>query len=93
MAKAPDPEAAQPSAGIGRSLDALHAEVARLRVDVDYKSDMRDIRNLMSEMRDCLTRIEVRIEHLPSKGFIVLVLTPSLIIANGLVMIAHKLCG
>ena len=59
--------------------------LGELRVDVrELHADMRDV-------RDRMTKLEVRVEHLPSKGFIVLVVTTSLLIAGGLVTIAPKL--
>ena len=94
-----DPAATQPSADRGRSLDALHTEVAKIQVDGDYtkkglgelRADVRELKADMRDVRDRMTRLEVRVEHLPSKGFIVLVVTTSLLIAGGLVTIAPKL--
>ena len=89
---APDPAATQPSADRGRSLDALHTEVAKIQVDGDYtKKVLGELRADVRELRDRMTKLEVRVEHLPSKGFIVLVVTTSLVIAGGLVTIAPKL--
>ena len=96
---APDPAAAQPSADRGRTLDALHTDVAKIQVDGAYtkqavgelRADVRELRADMRDVRDRITKLEVRVEHLPSKGFIVLVVTTALVIAGGLVTIAPKL--
>ena len=38
-----------------------------------------------------MTKLEVKVDHLPSKGFIVGVVTTVLVIANGLALFAPKL--
>jgi len=38
-----------------------------------------------------LARLETRVDHLPSKGFIVVVVTTALIIIGGLITVAPKI--
>jgi hypothetical protein len=45
------------------------------------------------EMRDRMARLEVKVEHLPSKGFIVVVVTSALVIFGAVITIAPHLQG
>jgi hypothetical protein len=47
----------------------------------------------MKEIRDRMTKLEVRVDHLPSKDFIVGAVLVSLTIAGALLTIAPKLQG
>jgi hypothetical protein len=47
----------------------------------------------MRDVRDRLTRLEERVGHLPRKGFIIVVVTTSLLIVGGLLTIAPRLQG
>jgi hypothetical protein len=68
-----------------RLSDILHVEVAKLQSDGEYiKRDLGEVRNDTKDVRERLTRLEERVAHLPSKGFIVLVVTTGLIISVGL---------
>jgi hypothetical protein len=67
-------------------------EIAKLQSDGEYtKRDLGEMRTDMRDVRDRLARLEERIGHLPGKGFIVIVVTTSLVIAGGLFAIAPKL--
>ena len=88
----PIPRPPDRPSGSGQSLDALHTEVAKIQVDGAYtKKALGELQVDVRELRDRMTKLEVRVEHLPSKGFIVLVVTTSLVIAGGLLTIAPKL--
>jgi hypothetical protein len=45
----------------------------------------------MKDVRERLAKLETRVDHLPSKGFIVVVVTTALVIIGGLVAVAPKL--
>jgi hypothetical protein len=90
--QAPDPGVGTPPRDQGRSLDVLQTEIAKIQVDGDYtKKFLGELQTDMRDMRDRMTRLEVKVDHLPSKGFIVVVVTTFLVIAGGLMTIAPKL--
>lgn len=95
MAKPPivtqpaDPGVGQPPPRHG---DILLTEVAKLQTDGEYvKRDIGELRSDMRDVRDRLSRLEERVGHLPSKGFIVAVVTTALVILGGIITIAPKL--
>jgi hypothetical protein len=72
--------------------DVLQTELAKIQVDGDYtKRFLGELQADVRDMRDRMARLEVKVDHLPSKGFIVVVVTTFLVIAGGLVTIAPKL--
>ena len=88
----PDPGVGPPPSGSGRDSDILHVEVAKIQSDGEHvKSTLIELRSDMREMRDRMARVEVELKHLPSKGFIVAIVTTFLLIAGGLLTIAPKL--
>lgn len=95
MAKTP--VAAQPTdQGVGtpptRPSDIMLVEIAKLQSDGEYtKRDLSELRLDVRDVRDRLARLEERVTHLPGKGFIVVVVTTSLLIIGGLLTIAPKL--
>jgi hypothetical protein len=96
---AKDPRVTQaPQPGVGtpprdqRSSDIALIEIAKLQSDAEHlKQDLGETRGDMRDIRDRMTRLEVRVDHLPSKGFIVAVVTAALAIATGLATVAPKL--
>jgi hypothetical protein len=67
-------------------------EVARLQTQQEhFQQDLRETRTDVKDSRDRLARLEERVSHLPGKGFIVAVVTSSLLIIVGLLTIAPKL--
>ena len=90
--QSPDPGVGTPPRDQGRSLDVLHTELAKIQVDGDYtKAHLAELKSDMRDMRDRMSKLEVKVDHLPSKGFIVVVVTTFLVIAGGLMTIAPKL--
>jgi hypothetical protein len=70
----------------------LLTEIAKLDVDVQYlKRDLTESRTDIRDMRDRLARLEERVAHLPSKGFIVTVVLASLAIATSFLTLAPRL--
>jgi hypothetical protein len=70
----------------------LHTELAKIQIDGDYtKTFLAELKTDMRDMRDRMSKLEVKVDHLPSKGFIVVVVTTFLVIAGGLMTIAPKL--
>ena len=90
--QAPEPGVGQPPQGSLRSADIFLVELAKLQTDAEYlKRDLTEARTDMREIRDRMTRLEVRVDHLPTKGFIVAAVVAALTIVGGLVTIAPKL--
>jgi hypothetical protein len=90
--QAPDPGIGTPPRDSGRSLDVLHTELAKIQVDGDYtKSFLSELKVDMRDMRDRMAKLEVRVDHLPSKGFIVGVVMLALTLIGGLLTVAPKL--
>jgi hypothetical protein len=90
----PDPGVGPPPSGFGRDrdLDILQTEVTKIQVDGEYtKKFLGELQVDMRDMRERMAKVEVELKHLPSKGFIVGVVTTSLLIAGALVTIAPKL--
>lgn len=72
--------------GGGGHMGGMEARVAKLEAGVEHLG--KDVSNLSSDMRDVRDRLralEVKVEHLPSKGFIVSALLVSLILIAALV--------
>lgn len=75
-----------------RTSDIVLVEIAKLQSDREHdRSDLNELRSDMREMRDRMARLEVRVDHLPSKGFIVGVVVTALVIGGGLLTVAPKL--
>jgi len=90
--QSPEPGVGPPPRDTGRSLDVLQTEIAKIQVDGDYtKTFLGELRTDVREMRDRMARLEVRVDHLPTKGFIVGAVITSLTIIVGLLTIAPKL--
>jgi|ERR1051325_11183705 hypothetical protein len=90
--QSPDPGVGPTPRDQGRSLDVLHIELAKIQIDGDYtKKFLGELQADMRDMRDRMSKLEVKVDHLPSKGFIVVVVTTSLVIAGALATIAPKL--
>jgi hypothetical protein len=67
-------------------------EVAKLQSDGEYlKRDLGEARLDMRDVRDRMAKLEVRVDHLPSKEFIVTVTSIALALAGALLAIAPKL--
>jgi hypothetical protein len=90
--QAPEPGIGPPPRDLSRSADVVLIEIAKLQSDGEYlKRDLSETRADMRDIRDRMTRLEVRVDHLPTKGFIVAAVIASLTIIGGLVTIAPKL--
>lgn len=67
-------------------------EVTKLQAQQEFiLRDLHESRGDIRDVRDRLARLEERVEHLPSKGFIVAVVTTALVIVGGLLTLAPKL--
>jgi outer membrane murein-binding lipoprotein Lpp len=67
-------------------------EVAKLQSDGEYlKRDLNETRSDMKDMRDRMARLEVRVDHLPSKGFIVTAIAIGVAILSGVATVAPKI--
>jgi hypothetical protein len=73
-------------------LDVLHTEVTKIQVDGDYtKKFLGELQTDMRDVRERMAKLEVRVDHLPSKGFIVGVVVLALTVIGGLLTVAPKL--
>jgi hypothetical protein len=94
---AKNPSVTEPTTqGVGpppsHPIDIMLVEIAKLQSDAEYnKRDMGEVRSHIVDLRDRVARLEVKVDHLPSKGFIVVVVTTILVIVNGLALLAPKL--
>lgn len=74
----PSREPLQPPGG-GGTYDGMEARVARLESDVEHiksdigemKQSLRTVQDGVSELRIAFARIDERVAHLPSKGFLI----------------------
>ena len=90
--QSPEPGVGTPQRDDGRSSDILLVELAKLQSDGEYiKRDLGEVRTDMRDLRDRMSRLEVRVDHLPSKGFIVGVVMIALTLIGGLLTVAPKL--
>jgi hypothetical protein len=97
--QSPEPGVGTPPRDPSRSLDVLHTELAKIQIDGEYtKTFLAELKRESSNMRDrtgalevSTATLQVKVDHLPSKGFIVVVVTTFLVIAGGLMTIAPKL--
>jgi hypothetical protein len=77
-----------------RTSDIALVEIAKIQADGEHlKRDVGEMRTDMRDLRDRMARLEVRVDHLPSKEFIVTVTVIALGIIGALVTIAPKLQG
>jgi hypothetical protein len=84
------PGVGQPPAS--RLADIALTEIAKLQNDGEYtRRDLGELKTDMRDLRDRMTRLEVRVDHLPSKGFIVVVAIAALTLIGGLLSISPKL--
>ncbi|MGY8669238.1 hypothetical protein Q3C01_43830 [Bradyrhizobium sp. UFLA05-109] len=73
-------------------MDVLQTEVTKIQVDGEYtKKFLGELQTDMRDMRDRMARLEVRVDHLPTKGHIVTVTVIALTLIGALVTIAPKL--
>jgi hypothetical protein len=69
---APQPGVGLPGGGGGGTFNGMEARVAKLEGHIeDISGDISALKSDMRDVRDRLPRIEVRLDHLPGKGFIV----------------------
>lgn len=88
----PSPGVGQPSAKSYRASDIVLTEIAKLQSDGEYtRRDLGETRTDMRDLRDRMAKLEVRVDHLPSKEFIIKVVLVSLTLMGGLLTIAPKL--
>jgi hypothetical protein len=74
---------------IKRDLGELRSE---LRSEMrDVRGEIKELRGELGGVRDCLTRLEERVAHLPGKGFIVAVVSTALVLVGGVTTIAPRL--
>jgi hypothetical protein len=67
-------------------------EIAKLQSDGEYlKRDLGETRQDMKDMRDRMARLEVRVDHLPSKGFIITVVALGVSVLVGVATLAPKI--
>jgi hypothetical protein len=88
----PEPGVGTPPRDLSRSADVVLIEIAKIQADGEYlKRDLGEVRGDMRDIRDRMATLEERVRHLPSKEFIVAVITTSLLIGGGLLTVAPKI--
>lgn len=88
----PDVPSPPPQRDAQRSMDIALIEIAKIQEGNEYiKRDLGEVRNDMKDVRDRTARLEVKVDHLPTKGFIVTAIVIALTIIGGIVTIAPKL--
>lgn len=72
----------------------MDGRLAKVEASVEHaQRDNSDLRGDMRDVRDRLARLETKVDHLPSKGFIVAVVIGALTVVAALVTFAEKLQG
>lgn len=90
--QSPEPGVGTPPRSSDRDLDVLQTEVTKIQVDGEYtKKFLGELQTDMRDMRDRMARLEVRVDHLPTKSHIVTVTVIALTLIGALVTIAPKL--
>ena len=64
----------------------MEARVAKLEANVEYlRADVSTLKGDVRDLRDRMRAVEVKIDHLPSKGFIVAALLGTLAVITALI--------
>lgn len=75
-----------------RSADIALVEIAKLQTDGQYiRRDIDDARKDVRDMRDRVKSLEIKVDHLPSKGFIVAVVIAALSVLTGVFAVMPRL--
>jgi len=75
-----------------RSSDIVLTEIAKLQSEGEHtKTHLGEVRIDIRDLRDRMARLEERVSHLPSKGFIVVVVTTALVISGGFLTVMPRL--
>jgi hypothetical protein len=70
----------------------MEARVAKLEATIDHmRTDVSDLKRDARDLRDRMRAVEVKIDHLPSKGFIVSALMTALLAIGVLIGYAGKI--
>lgn len=78
------PDAALKSGGGDGTFDGMLERVIKLEASTEHlQRDVSDLRGDMKDIRDRLKSVEVKIDHLPSKGFIVSAVVIGFILVAG----------
>lgn len=72
----------------------MEARVAKLEASLDHVSkDVTELRSDAKEIRDRMKGLEVKVDHLPGKGFVVTATIAALMVVAALVTFGEKLQG
>lgn len=86
------PEQGQSQPPQSRSTDVMLTEIAKIQSDGEYlKRDLSETRSDIKDLRDRMARLEVRVDHLPTKGFIITIVTVSMTVLVGIVTLIPKI--
>ena len=70
----------------------MEARVAKLEATIEHmRSDVSDLKTDARDLRDRMRAVEVKIDHLPSKGFIVVALLGALAVVGALIGYAEQI--
>ncbi len=92
-----DPGTGQPPRD-QRNSDIALVEIAKLQNDAQYvrrdvdemRKDMRAVGTDVRDVRERLAKLETKVDHLPGKGFIVVVVSTALVLVAGMLTVAPK---
>lgn len=77
---------------LSKESNSLGRDVVRLQTKQEnVEAELKLVRDDVKDARDRLGILEERVRHLPSKGFIITVVTTGLLIGGGIATIAPKL--
>lgn len=86
-------EAAQlKSSGGGGTSDGMEGRIAKLEAHMEtVRSDIGSLKADVRDVRDRMTRLETKVDHLPSKGFVVTATTVALTLIAAITLFQTKL--
>lgn len=80
------------SGGGGGTFDGMEGRVAKLETLMDVvRTDVGALKSDVRDVRDRLIRLEEKVAHLPSKGFIVTAITTALALITAITLFQGKI--
>lgn len=75
--------------GTGGNSGDMEARIARLEAHAEHaQADLSALKGDTRDVRDRLTRLEVKVDHLPGKGFIVVAATAGITLISAVIGLA-----
>lgn len=81
-----------PNGGGGGNFDGMEPRIAKLEAHMEQaRSDITEVKRDMRDVRERLIRLDERVNHLPTKGFIVTSLMAALALITAVVAFQDKI--